>query len=107
MFRGVMARDSGDRERAIEWLRMAHQAAPEALNPALELAFTLEAKHGREAAQVYEEVLKRDPSSRPALLVPPVIDSAVDFRIDGSAMTEMHRDRETDCREEVCGEAQR
>ena len=37
----------------------------------------------------------------------PVIDSAVDFRIDGSAMTEMHRDRETDCREEVCGEAQR
>ena len=42
-----------------------------------------------------------------ARLVPPVIDSAVDFRIDGSAMTEMHRDRETDCREEVCGEAQR
>jgi secondary thiamine-phosphate synthase enzyme len=41
------------------------------------------------------------------VLVPPVIDSAVDFRIDGSAMTEMHRDRETDCREEVCGEAQR
>jgi hypothetical protein len=40
-------------------------------------------------------------------LVPPVIDSAVDFRIDGSAMTEMHRDRETDCREEVCGDAQR
>jgi tetratricopeptide (TPR) repeat protein len=68
MLRGVMARDSGDRERAIEWLRMAHQTAPEALNPALELAFTLEAKHGREAARVYEEVLKRDPSSRPALL---------------------------------------
>jgi hypothetical protein len=40
-------------------------------------------------------------------LVPPVIDSAVDFRIDGSAMTEMHRDRETSCCEEVCGEAQR
>jgi len=39
--------------------------------------------------------------------VPPVIDSAVDFRIDGSAMTEMHRDRETSCCEEVCGEAQR
>ena len=37
----------------------------------------------------------------------PLIDSAVDFQIDGSAMTEMHRDRETDCREEVCGEAQR
>ena len=36
-----------------------------------------------------------------------VCDSAVDFRIDGSAMTEMHRDRETDCREEVCDEAQR
>jgi hypothetical protein len=43
----------------------------------------------------------------PSELVPPVIDSAVDFRIDGSAMTEMHRDRETDCREEVCGDAQR
>ena len=28
-----------------------------------------------------------------------VIDSAVDFRIDGSAMTEIHRDRETYCRE--------
>ena len=41
------------------------------------------------------------------LLVTPVIDSAVDFRIDGSAMTEMHRDRETSCCEEVCGEAQR
>ena len=28
-------------------------------------------------------------------------------RIDGSATTEMHRDRETECREEVRGEAQR
>ena len=40
-------------------------------------------------------------------LVPPVIDSPVDFRIDGSAMAEMHRDRETSCREEICGEAER
>jgi tetratricopeptide (TPR) repeat protein len=68
MFLGVMARDSGDRKRAIEWLRKAHQADPQALNPALELAFTLEAKHGREAAKVYEDVLKIDPASRPALL---------------------------------------
>ena len=41
------------------------------------------------------------------LLVPPVIDSAENFRIDGSAMTEMHRDRETSRREEVRGGAQR
>jgi hypothetical protein len=39
--------------------------------------------------------------------VPSVIDFTDNLRIDGSAMTEMHRDRETDCREEVCGEAQR
>ena len=52
-------------------------------------------------------IVKQQPGLLPGLLVPPVIDSAVDFRIDGSAMTEMHRDRETDCREEVCGDAQR
>jgi hypothetical protein len=40
-------------------------------------------------------------------LVPPVLDLAVNLRIDGSATTEMHRDRETKCREEVRGEAQR
>jgi hypothetical protein len=40
-------------------------------------------------------------------LVPLVIDSAVEFPIDGSTMTEMHRDRETSCREEVCSDAQR
>jgi hypothetical protein len=39
--------------------------------------------------------------------VPSVIDFTDNLRIDGSAMTEMHRDRETDCREEVRGEAQR
>jgi RNA-directed DNA polymerase len=36
-------------------------------------------------------------------LVPPVLDLAVNLRIDGSATTEMYRDRETECREEVCG----
>jgi hypothetical protein len=40
-------------------------------------------------------------------LVPLVIDSAAIFRIDSSAMTEMHRDREMDCREEVRSDAQR
>jgi hypothetical protein len=40
-------------------------------------------------------------------LVRPVIDFVVDLRIDSSAMTEMHRDRETYCRKEVCREAQR
>jgi adenylate cyclase len=40
-------------------------------------------------------------------LVLSVLDLAVDLRIDGSVMTEMHRDRETKCREEVRGEAQR
>jgi len=41
------------------------------------------------------------------VLVPLVIDSAAIFRIDSSAMTEMHRDREMDCREKVRGDAQR
>ena len=41
------------------------------------------------------------------VLVPSVIDFTDNLRIDGSAMTEMRRDRETDCREEVRGEAQR
>jgi hypothetical protein len=54
------------------------------------------------AAGVYRTQLDRR-----QYLVPPVIDSAGDFRIDGSAMTEMHRDRATSCCEEVCGEAQR
>jgi len=68
MFLGVMARDAGDSDRAIESLRKAHQLDPAAPNPALELAFTLEAKNGSEAAQVYGEVLARDPGNRPALL---------------------------------------
>src|SRR5260370_22899211 len=68
MFLGVMARDAGERERAIEFLKKAHDMAPEAQNPALELAFTLEAKHAREAGRLYDEILKRDPSSRPAML---------------------------------------
>jgi hypothetical protein len=46
------------------------------------------------------------PLSLPGL-VPSVIDFTDNLRIDGSAMTEMHRDRETDCREEVRGEAER
>ncbi len=68
MFQGVMARDAGDRERAIERLRKAHEVAPDAINPALELAFTLELKHSDDARQVYDDVLKRDPGNRPALL---------------------------------------
>jgi len=68
MFLGVMARDAGEPERAIEFLKKAHDMAPEAPNPALELAFTLEAKHAREAGRLYDEILKRDPSSRPAML---------------------------------------
>ena len=68
VFLGVMARDAGDRERAIAYLRKAHELAPEAPNPALELGFTLEAKHPREARKVYEQILARDPTSRPAIL---------------------------------------
>ena len=68
MFLGVMARDAGDRERAIDYLKKAHQLDPSAPNPALELAFTLEEKHASEAAQVYQEILARDPDNRPALL---------------------------------------
>ncbi|HEY2876457.1 MAG TPA: tetratricopeptide repeat protein [Reyranella sp.] len=68
MFLGVMARDAGDRERAIDYLKKAHQLDPSAPNPALELAFTLEEKHASEAALVYQEILARDPNNRPALL---------------------------------------
>ena len=68
MFLGVMARDAGDRERAINHLQKAHEMAPQEPNPALELGFTLEAGHPREARKVYEQILARDPASRPALL---------------------------------------
>jgi len=68
MFLGVMARDAGDREQAITYLRKAHEMAPQEPNPALELGFTLEAVHPGEARKVYEQILARDPASRPALL---------------------------------------
>jgi len=68
MFQGVIARDAGNRELAIDRLQKARLADPQAVNPALELGFTLEAEHGTEARQVYEEILKREPTNRPALL---------------------------------------
>ena len=68
MFLGVMARDADDREQAITYLRQSHEMAPEEPNPALELGVTLEAKHPAEARKVYEDVLARDPGSRPAML---------------------------------------
>lgn len=68
MFQGVMARDRGDRDKAIELLRKAHEIAPKEINPALELAYTLEERHRAEARQIYEEVLRGAPESRPALL---------------------------------------
>ena len=68
MFLGVMARDAGDRGRAIDFLRKAHEMAPQEPNPALELGFTLEAQHPGEARKVYEQILARDANSRPALL---------------------------------------
>ncbi len=68
MFLGVMARDAGNREQAINHLQKAHEMAPQEPNPALELGFTLEAQHPREARKVYEQILARDPASRPALL---------------------------------------
>ncbi len=68
MFLGVMARDAGDGEEAIAQLRKAHDLAPSELNPALELAFTLELKHASQAGQIYREVLARDPDERHALL---------------------------------------
>jgi Flp pilus assembly protein TadD len=68
MFLGVMARDAGNREQAIVFLRKAQEMAPKERNPALELGFTLEAEHPREARKVYEQVLTDDPASRPAIL---------------------------------------
>ena len=68
MFLGVMARDAGNREQAITYLRKSHEMAPQEPNPALELGFTLEAKDPRKARKVYEQILARDPDSRPAML---------------------------------------
>ncbi len=68
MFLGVMARDAGDRQEAIAQLRKAREIAPTELNPALELAFTLEPRHASQAGQVYRGVLARDPDERHALL---------------------------------------
>lgn len=68
MFLGVMARDAGNREQAIAFLRKAQELAPKERNPALELGFTLEAQHPGEARKVYEQILTSDPASRPALL---------------------------------------
>jgi tetratricopeptide (TPR) repeat protein len=68
MFLGVMAREAGDRGRAITFLEKAHEMAAQEPNPALELGFTLEAEHAGEAREVYEQILARDPASRPALL---------------------------------------
>ena len=68
MFLGVMARDAGNREQAVAYLRKAHEMAAQEPNPALELGFTLEAEHPREARKVYERILARNPASRPALL---------------------------------------
>ena len=68
MFQGVMAREAGDFDRAIQLLQRSHEIAPNELNPALELAFTLERDHGRQAARIYEDILAKDPASRPALL---------------------------------------
>jgi tetratricopeptide (TPR) repeat protein len=68
MFLGVMARDADHREQAIAYLRQSHAMASQEPNPALELGFSLEAKYPRESRKVYEEVMARDPDSRPAML---------------------------------------
>jgi tetratricopeptide (TPR) repeat protein len=68
LFQGVMAREAGDYDRAIELLRKSHEIAPAELSPALELAFTLERDHGRQAALVYDDILAKNPELRPALL---------------------------------------
>ena len=68
MFLGVMAREAGNSEQAIEYLRKAVALDRTAVNPALELAFTLEAHHAGESAEVYASILKRDSKSRPAML---------------------------------------
>jgi tetratricopeptide (TPR) repeat protein len=68
LFQGVMAREAGDYDRAIELLRKSHEIAPVELSPALELAFTLERDHGRQAALVYDDILAKNPELRPALL---------------------------------------
>lgn len=68
MFLGVIARDAGDRNQAITYLRKAHEMAPQEPNPALELGFTLETSRPQEAREIYERILARSPASRPAML---------------------------------------
>lgn len=68
MFLGVIARDAGDRAQAITYLRRAHDMAPQEANAALELGFTLEARHPGQAREVYEHILAGDPAARPAAL---------------------------------------
>jgi tetratricopeptide (TPR) repeat protein len=68
MLLGVIARDAGDREQAVTYLRKAHEMASQEPNPALELGFTLEAQHPREARKLYEQILAREPASRTAML---------------------------------------
>ena len=68
MLAGVMAREAGDTARAIELLKEAREQAPDGINPALELAFTLERGQPQEAARIYEQLLTRDPASRAASL---------------------------------------
>ena len=67
MFLGVMARDAGNREQAINHLQKAHEMAPQEPNPALELGFTLEAAASARGPQG----LRADPGARPRFAAGP------------------------------------
>ena len=69
MFLGVMARDAGDRERAIEFLQKAHDMAPAGAQSGARARLHAGGRASpARRSQVYEEILARDPASRPALL---------------------------------------
>jgi hypothetical protein len=68
MFLGVMARDAGDRERRSIICGRRTRWRRRSPIPALELALHAGGPPCKRGRQVYDEILKRDPTSRPAML---------------------------------------
>lgn len=82
LLRGLLARSQKDYAQAIQWFLKAKNAAP-ANNPipAQELALTYEwSLQLKDASLIYQELLRKNPNSRPALLGQARVETA-DYRI--------------------------